>query len=191
MEQALKKLLNPFAAVSPCKQLAWGVLATVGYGFAVWGARIYQNQTVELSGQLLVVLMQGFCLPVLLYAADRIFNRQSTDATALFGGVLFAQIPRLTADSVSIWLYAWLMPLGNGPASPLREIMQAGGFAVVSSTTVLCGIWSMIWGWLAFTRASHLKGLRSIALYAACYILAALLLAVLLQTLRHHCHLNW
>lgn len=191
MEQTLKKLLNPFEAVSPCKQLTGGVLATVGYGFAVWGVRTYQNQTVELGGQLLVVLMQGFFLPVLLYAADRIFNRQSTDATALFGGVLFAQIPRLAADTVSVWLYAWLLPLGSGAISPLRDTMQAGGWAVVGSATVLCSIWSMIWGWLAFRRATRTERFRSVVIYAGCYILAAVSLAIVLQTLRHHCHLYW
>lgn len=191
MEQTLKKLLNPFETVAASKMLAWGVLATVGYGFSIWGVRLCQNQTVELGGQLLVVLMQGFFLPALLYGADRLFNRQPTDATALFGGVLFAQIPRLAADTVSVWLYAWLLPLGSGAISPLRDTMQAGGWAVVGSVTVLCGIWSMIWGWLAFRRATRTEGIRSIALYAACYILAAVSLAIVLQTLRHHCLLYW
>ena len=85
----------------------------------------------------------------------------------------------------SAWLYAWLLPLGNGSVSPLQETMQAGGSAVLGSVTVLCGIWSMIWGWQAFCRATHAKGLRSIAVYAGCYVLAAILLAIILQTLRH------
>ena len=83
------------------------------------------------------------------------------------------------------------MPLGNGSVSPLQETMQAGGSAVLGSVTVLCGIWSMIWGWQAFCRATHAKGLRSIAVYAGCYVLAAILLAIILQTLRHGWHLNW
>ena len=91
----------------------------------------------------------------------------------------------------SAWLYAWLLPLGNGSVSPLQETMQAGGSAVLGSVTVLCGIWSMIWGWQAFCRATHAKGLRSIAVYAGCYVLAAILLAIILQTLRHGWHLNW
>ena len=170
---------------------AWGLSATVGYGFAIWGVRIYQNQTVELGGQLLVVLMQAFVLPALLYGADRLRRRLSADATALFGGLLFAQIPRLAASAGSAWLYAWLLPLGNGSVSPLQETMRAGGSAVLGSVTVLCGIWSMIWGWQAFCRATHAKGLRSIAVYAGCYVLAAILLAIILQTLRHGWHLNW
>jgi len=163
----------------------------VGYGFAIWGVRIYQNQTVELGGQLLVVLMQAFVLPALLYGADRLRRRLPADATALFGGLLFAQIPRLAASAGSAWLYAWLLPLGNGSVSPLQETMRAGGSAVLGSVTVLCGIWSMIWGWQAFCRATHAKGLRSIAVYAGCYVLAAILLAIILQTLRHGWHLNW
>ena len=83
------------------------------------------------------------------------------------------------------------LPLGNGSVSPLQETMQAGGSAVLGSVTVLCGIWSMIWGWQAFCRATHAKGLRSIAVYAGCYVLAAILLAIILQTLRHGWHLNW
>ena len=126
MEQTISKFPNPFGSVAPHKLFAWGLSATVGYGFAIWGVRIYQNQTVELGGQLLVVLMQAFVLPALLYGV-----------------------------------------------------------------TVLCGIWSMIWGWQAFCRATHAKGLRSIAVYAGCYVLAAILLAIILQTLRHGWHLNW
>lgn len=117
--------------------------------------------------------------------------RLPADATALFGGLLFAQIPRLAASAGSAWLYAWLLPLGNGSVSPLQETMRAGGSAVLGSVTVLCGIWSMIWGWQAFCRATHAKGLRSIAVYAGCYVLAAILLAIILQTLRHGWHLNW
>ena len=99
----------------------------------------------------------------------------------------------LRTDSASCgeWLYAWLLPLGNGSVSPLQETMRAGGSAVLGSVTVLCGIWSMIWGWQAFCRATHAKGLRSIAVYAGCYVLAAILLAIILQTLRHGWHLNW
>ena len=67
MEQTISKFPNPFGSVAPHKLFAWGLLATVGYGFAIWGVRIYQNQTVELGGQLLVVLMQAFVLPALLY----------------------------------------------------------------------------------------------------------------------------
>ncbi|WP_443746477.1 hypothetical protein, partial [Alistipes communis] len=118
-------------------------------------------------------------------------RRFPADATTLFGGLLFAQIPRLAASAGSAWLYAWLLPLGNGSVSPLQETMQAGGSAVLGSVTVLCGIWSMIWGWQAFCRATHAKGLRSIAVYAGCYVLAAILLAIILQTLRHGWHLNW
>ena len=191
MEQTISKFPNPFGSVAPHKLFAWGLLATVGYGFAIWGVRIYQNQTVELGGQLLVVLMQAFVLPALLYGADRLRRRFPADATALFGGLLFAQIPRLAASAGSAWLYAWLLPLGNGSVSPLQETMQSGGSAVLGSVTVLCGIWSMIWGWQAFCRATHAKGLRSIAVYAGCYVLAAILLAIILQTLRHGWHLNW
>ena len=154
MEQTISKFPNPFGSVAPHKLFAWGLSATVGYGFAIWGVRIYQNQTVELGGQLLVVLMQAFVLPALLYGADRLRRRLPADATALFGG-------------------------------------RAGGSAVLGSVTVLCGIWSMIWGWQAFCRATHAKGLRSIAVYAGCYVLAAILLAIILQTLRHGWHLNW
>ena len=191
MEQTISKFPNPFGSVAPHKLFAWGLSATVGYGFAIWGVRIYQNQTVELGGQLLVVLMQAFVLPALLYGADRLRRRLPADATALFGGLLFAQIPRLAASAGSAWLYAWLLPLGNGSVSPLQETMRAGGSAVLGSVTVLCGIWSMIWGWQAFCRATHAKGLRSIAVYAGCYVLAAILLAIILQTLRHGWHLNW
>ena len=127
MEQTISKFPNPFGSVAPHKLFAWGLLATVGYGFAIWGVRIYQNQTVELGGQLLVVLMQAFVLPALLYGADRLRRRFPADATALFGGLLFAQIPRLAASAGSAWLYAWLLPLGNGSVSPLQETMQAGG----------------------------------------------------------------
>lgn len=172
MEQTISKFPNPFGSVAPHKLFAWGLSATVGYGFAIWGVRIYQNQTVELGGQLLVVLMQAFVLPALLYGADRLRRRLPADATALFGGLLFAQIPRLAASAGSAWLYAWLLPLGNGSVSPLQETMRAGGSAVLGSVTVLCGIWSMIWGWQAFCRATHAKGLRSIAVYAGCYVLA-------------------
>ena len=186
MEQTISKFPNPFGSVAPHKLFAWGLSATVGYGFA-----IYQNQTVKLGGQLLVVLMQAFVLPALLYGADRLRRRFPADATALFGGLLFAQIPRLAASAGSAWLYAWLLPLGNGSVSPLQETMRAGGSAVLGSVTVLCGIWSMIWGWQAFCRATHAKGLRSIAVYAGCYVLAAILLAIILQTLRHGWHLNW
>lgn len=146
MEQTISKFPNPFGSVAPHKLFAWGLSATVGYGFAIWGVRIYQNQTVELGGQLLVVLMQAFVLPALLYGADRLRRRLPADATALFGGLLFAQIPRLAASAGSAWLYAWLLPLGNGSVSPLQETMRAGGSAVLGSVTVLCGIWSMIWG---------------------------------------------
>ena len=156
MEQTISKFPNPFGSFAPHKLFAWGLSATVGYGFAVWGVRIYQNQTVELGGQLLVVLMQAFVLPALLYGADRLRRR-----------------------------------LPAGSVSPLQETMQAGGSAVLGSVTVLCGIWSMIWGWQAFCRATHAKGLRSIAVYAGCYVLAAILLAIILQTLRHGWHLNW
>ena len=114
MEQTISKFPNPFGSVAPHKLFAWGLSATVGYGFAIWGVRIYQNQTVELGGQLLVVLMQAFVLPALLYGADRLRRRLPADATALFGGLLFAQIPRLAASAGSAWLYAWLLPLGNG-----------------------------------------------------------------------------
>ena len=141
MEQTISKFPNPFGSVAPHKLFAWGLSATVGYGFAIWGVRIYQNQTVELGGQLLVVLMQAFVLPALLYGADRLRRRFPADATALFGGLLFAQIPRLAASAGS--------------------------------------------------RATHAKGLRSIAVYAGCYVLAAILLAIILQTLRHGWHLNW
>ena len=133
----------------------------------------------------------GIRSPALLYGADRLRRRFPADATALFGGLLFAQIPRLAASAGSAWLYAWLLPLGNGSVSPLQETMQAGGSAVLGSVTVLCGIWSMIWGWQAFCRATHAKGLRSIAVYAGCYVLAAILLAIILQMLRHGWHLNW
>ena len=143
MEQTISKFPNPFGSVAPHKLFAWGLSATVGYGFAIWG------------------------------------------------GLLFAQIPRLAASAGSAWLYAWLLPLGNGSVSPLQETMRAGGSAVLGSVTVLCGIWSMIWGWQAFCRATHAKGLRSIAVYAGCYVLAAILLAIILQTLRHGWHLNW
>ena len=156
MEQTISKFPNPFGSVAPHKLFAWGLSATVGYGFA-----------------------------------DRLRRRFPADATALFGGLLFAQIPRLAASAGSAWLYAWLLPLGNGSVSPLQETMQAGGSAVLGSVTVLCGIWSMIWGWQAFCRATHAKGLRSIAVYAGCYVLAAILLAIILQTLRHGWHLNW
>ena len=121
MEQTISKFPNPFGSVAPHKLFAWGLSATVGYGFAIWGVRIYQNQTVELGGQLLVVLMQAFVLPALLYGADRLRRRLPADATALFGGLLFAQIPRLAASAGSAWLYAWLLPLGNGSVSPLQE----------------------------------------------------------------------
>lgn len=191
MEQTLKKLLDPFGAISSRKMLAWGILALTADGFAIWGVRIYQNQTVELGGQLLVVLLQGLLLPAMLYAAGCLSKRQTVDATALFGGVLFAQIPRLAANAGSAWLYAWLMPLGNGSLSPLRETMEAGGWAVVGSVTTLCGIWSMVWSWLAFCRATNEKGVRSIVRFAACYILAMLLPAVILQLLRHHWNLSW
>ena len=70
MEQTISKFPNPFGSVAPHKLFAWGLSATVGYGFVIWGVRIYQNQTVELGGQLLVVLMQAFVLPALLYGAD-------------------------------------------------------------------------------------------------------------------------
>lgn len=98
MEQTISKFPNPFGSVAPHKLFAWGLSATVGYGFAIWGVRIYQNQTVELGGQLLVVLMQAFVLPALLYGADRLRRRFPVDATALFGGLLFAQIPRLAGE---------------------------------------------------------------------------------------------
>ena len=75
MEQTISKFPNPFGSVAPHKLFAWGLSATVGYGFAIWGVRIYQNQTVELGGQLLVVLMQAFVLPALLYGADRLRRR--------------------------------------------------------------------------------------------------------------------
>lgn len=101
MEQTISKFPNPFGSVAPHKLFAWGLSATVGYGFAIWGVRIYQNQTVELGGQLLVVLMQAFVLPALLYGADRLRRRLPADATALFGGLLFAQIPRLAASAAA------------------------------------------------------------------------------------------
>ena len=101
MEQTISKFPNPFGSFAPHKLFAWGLSATVGYGFAVWGVRIYQNQTVELGGQLLVVLLQAFVLPALLYGADRLRRRLPADATALFGGLLFAQIPRLAASAGS------------------------------------------------------------------------------------------
>ena len=109
MEQTISKFPNPFGSVAPHKLFAWGLSATVGYGFAIWGVRIYQNQTVELGGQLLVVLMQAFVLPALLYGADRLRRRFPADATALFGGLLFAQIPRLAASAGSAWLYALVL----------------------------------------------------------------------------------
>ena len=108
MEQTISKFPNPFGSVAPHKLFAC-LSATVGYGFAIWGVRIYQNQTVELGGQLLVVLMQAFVLPALLYGADRLRRRFPADATALFGGLLFAQIPRLAASAGSAWLYALVM----------------------------------------------------------------------------------
>ena len=43
MEQTISKFPNPFGSVAPHKLFAWGLSATVGYGFAVWGVRIYQN----------------------------------------------------------------------------------------------------------------------------------------------------
>ena len=87
MEQTISKFPNPFGSVAPHKLFAWGLSATVGYGFAVWGVRIYQNQTVELGGQLLVVLMQAFVLPALLYGADRLRRRLPQSVVADRAGI--------------------------------------------------------------------------------------------------------
>ena len=36
MEQTISKFPNPFGSVAPHKLFAWGLSATVGYGFAIW-----------------------------------------------------------------------------------------------------------------------------------------------------------
>jgi len=191
MEQTLKKRRGTFVGgIAPQRLLAWGVAATASYGFALWGVRAYQNQTVGLGGQLATAFLQGLLLPALLYSAERLL-RQPVDAAALVGGVLFAQIPRYAADAGSAWLYAALLPPCSGAAAPLHETVQAGAWAAVGSVTVLCGVWSTVWSYLALRHAAHEKGLRSVAIYAVCHIAAAMLLAVVMQVLRHRWLLNW
>lgn len=126
MEQTISKFPNPFGSVAPHKLFAWGLLATVGYGFAVWGVRIYQNQTVELGGATAGRADAGIrsartalrCRP----APPPVSGRRDGALRRL----------ALRTDSASCgecgsaWLYAWLLPLGNGSVSPLQETMQAG-----------------------------------------------------------------
>lgn len=171
----MKKLVNPFIYFSGGTTLGIGILImaamvlTAGLtgqtfrGILSYGIGNYPYWRLTLH------MFGGWAaFSLLLYAAARIFSPSKVRLIDIAGNQALAKLPGLLMLLSCIFVKDELMQMlsGETPILPSATLQLTGIVGII----VL--VWFFAWSWTGFSIAANMRGIKAVAIYIVCYILA-------------------
>lgn len=190
----MKKFLNPFHYLAGGGALAWGLIVLILTCILSWQTGVVARGNMSIGYtqgyvSLLAVTVRMLCIwlvfATLLYIAGRLLSKSKIRAVDVYGTNLFASIPLSAAMAVSA-----LPPLTTlsaeiessmGDLARLEALSTSPALIFMVIVLLVTIVWYFWWSYSAFSVSANLHGVKAVASYIACFVIAQIIYGPLSQ----------
>ncbi len=178
----MNKPCNPFEYISTSSAFLWGLVGTF---FAVamlawvsWPVTGAVSVMVLLSSNILLWLP----LSLLLYFIALFISPSKIRAVDIFATNLFALLPSILGLGLLSVFSALLRTVECEYGSLVDVLIAAANYLTIILLSIML-VWSMVWGYFAYSISANLKGMRGIITFTASYVFVSVAVQLVIRYL--------
>ncbi len=176
----MNKLCNPFEYLSTSRAFWWGIAGTVLEILLLIPASEPITDFVGVMTLLSSNLLLWLPLSLLLYVIALVASPSKIRAVDIFATNLFSLLPSIVGLGLLGIVASRLRLVECEPCSFVDVLLSAADYLTIILLSVLL-VWSMVWGYFAYSISANLKGMRGIVIYVVCYVFVSVAIQLALK----------